>query len=66
MGHLYCSATVISHREIELIARLLDRVVVVLRFTLRAPKRALKEESREPSRSSQLPASAQPVSEDVQ
>ncbi|MFT7133073.1 MAG: hypothetical protein ACI81O_001785 [Cyclobacteriaceae bacterium] len=66
MGHLYCSTTVISQREIELIALLLDLVVMALRFTLRAPKRALKEETRVCNRSSQLPASAQPVSEDVQ
>jgi len=66
MGHLYCSTTVISHRKIELFDILLNLVVMVLWFTLRAPKRALKEETRACSRSSQLPASAQPVSEDVQ
>jgi hypothetical protein len=66
MGHLYCRTTVILHREIELIELLLDLVVMVLWFTLRSPKRAFKEKTRVCSRSSQLPASAQPVSEDLQ
>ena len=66
MGHPYPSTTIISHREIELIALLLDREVMVLGFTLRASKRALKEEPRACRRSSQLPASAQPASEGAQ
>jgi hypothetical protein len=66
MGHPYCSSTVITHRKIELIELLLDLVVIDLRFTLRAPKRALKEETRACRRSSQLPVSAQLVSEGVQ
>jgi hypothetical protein len=66
MGHLYCSTAVITPRKIELIELLLDLVIMVVGFTLRAPERALKEETRACNRSGQLPASAKPVSEDVQ
>jgi hypothetical protein len=65
MGHLNCSTTVILHRKIELIELLLDLVIMALGFTLRAPKRALKEETRVRSPSAQISARAQPVAEDA-